>query len=67
MSETTQNPILTPREVADLLKVSVRALDKWRSEAEAGPPFIRCGRLVRYRTSDLERWLDQRASAGGAS
>jgi hypothetical protein len=32
-----------------------------RTEASAGPPFVRLGRSVRYIVSDLERWLgDQR-------
>ncbi len=32
---------------------------KWRAKAK-GPPFIRVGRLVRYRRSDVEAWLASR-------
>jgi hypothetical protein len=39
--------------------VSPRTLERWRSE-EKGPPFIRVGRLVRYRRSDLRAWLAKR-------
>jgi len=29
---------------------------KWRAKAK-GPPFIKVGRLVRYRRSDVDAWL----------
>jgi predicted DNA-binding transcriptional regulator AlpA len=32
---------------------------KWRARAE-GPPFIKIGRLVRYRRSDVDAWLAAR-------
>jgi predicted DNA-binding transcriptional regulator AlpA len=28
-----------------------------------GPPFLKLGRLVRYRISDLDRWLDSQLMA----
>jgi len=43
---------------ADLGISSVTAT-KWRARAE-GPPFIKVGRLVRYRRSDVEAWLASR-------
>ena len=36
--------------------VSPRTLQRWRMEG-AGPTFVRIGRLVRYRRSDLDSWL----------
>ncbi len=36
---------------------------KWRAKAK-GPPFIKLGRLVRYRRSDVDPWL--RANTTGA-
>ncbi len=30
----------------------------WRSKG-TGPDFIRCGRLIRYRRSDVNRWLEE--------
>lgn len=33
-----------------------------------GPPFVRVGtRSIRYRRSDLDRWLEQRCSASAAA
>jgi len=38
------------------LGISSVTATKWRAKA-AGPPFIKVGRLVRYRRSDVEAWL----------
>lgn len=55
-TETLNDPLLEIREVAAYLKVSPPALEKWRLTGK-GPAFIRIGRLIRYRRSDLDRWL----------
>lgn len=39
-----------------LLTISSVTATKWRAKAK-GPPFIKVGRLVRYRRSDVEAWL----------
>ena len=39
-----------------LLAISSVTATKWRAKAK-GPPFIKVGRLVRYRRSDVESWL----------
>ncbi|MCK9378249.1 MAG: helix-turn-helix domain-containing protein [Syntrophobacterales bacterium] len=36
-----------------------KTLDKWRWDG-TGPVFIKVGRLIRYRTSDLDAWLAAR-------
>ncbi|MEP6862945.1 MAG: helix-turn-helix domain-containing protein [Deltaproteobacteria bacterium] len=41
------------------LGISSVTATKWRAKAE-GPPFIKVGRLVRYRRTDVELWLDSR-------
>lgn len=46
-----------------LLGISSITATKWRAKAK-GPPFIKVGRLVRYRRSDVEAWL--RANTIGA-
>lgn len=52
--------LLIPQEVADKLKVDVQLLNQWRS-ARKGPKFLKLGRFVRYKASDLKEWLDSRA------
>jgi hypothetical protein len=48
--------LLTPKETADLLRVSVSWLAKRRRRGD-GPPFIKKGRSVDYLPSDVVRWL----------
>jgi excisionase family DNA binding protein len=48
--------LLTEREVAKQIKVSLASLRKWRLERR-GPQFVKVGALVRYRSEDLEEWL----------
>ena len=43
---------------AELLGVSPRTLEGMRLSG-GGPPFVKVGRLVRYRPEALERWLMQ--------
>jgi excisionase family DNA binding protein len=44
------------RRLCALLGISSVTATKWRAKAK-GPPFIKVGRLVRYRNSDVEAWL----------
>ena len=52
--------LLTDQQTADALAVSTGTLANWRCSRLEGPPFIKLGRLVRYRKSDLEEWLTAR-------
>ncbi len=52
----------SPSEVADLLGVPKATVYKWQSD-RSGPAFIKVGRHVRYRTADVEKWLDSHAVA----
>jgi excisionase family DNA binding protein len=55
------NTLLTPAKAAEFLGVPTGTLAQWRSQRR-GPPYIKLeGRLVRYRHSDLEKYLSQRA------
>ena len=46
---------LTQSEAADLLRLSPRTLERHRV-AGTGPRFVKAGRRVLYRQSDLEAW-----------
>ncbi len=48
--------VRTPKEAAELLKVSGSFLAKARMSGE-GPPFIKIGRAVRYSDAALEDWI----------
>ena len=50
-------PTLMPQsQLAECLNVSPRTLERWRVEG-GGPAFVKAGRRVLYRTTDVESWL----------
>ena len=53
--ETSRFVIQT--EAAEILRVSPRTLERLRVTGE-GPRFVKIGRRVLYRASDLEAWAD---------
>jgi predicted DNA-binding transcriptional regulator AlpA len=52
----------TVEELANRLRMSTSALNKWRLLG-IGPKYIKTGRLVRYRSSDVTQWMDEQARA----
>jgi hypothetical protein len=42
---------------ADLIDTSTSTLEKDRATGHLGIPYVRVGRRVLYRLSDLEQWL----------
>lgn len=53
--------MLNPKEAAQLLGVSVQTLNVWRCTKRYDLPYTKIGRLIRYRESDLSRFVDQRS------
>lgn len=54
------NRLLTPAEVAEYLGVSVETLNVWRCTKRYGLSYVKVGRLVRYRLSDVEAFANAR-------
>jgi hypothetical protein len=54
--------LLTEVQAADLLRLSVRTLQAWRTRA-FGPAFVRAGRAVRYRRRDLIAWIEDNTNS----
>jgi len=48
--------LLTEREAARLLCLSIRTLQKWRL-CGRGPSFLKLGHAVRYEPAEIERFL----------
>lgn len=53
-------PLLTPKQVAQHLGVSVDTLNVWRSTNRYPLPYVKTGRLVRYRESDVVAFIESR-------
>ena len=49
--------LVTERDAAELLGVSVRTLQKWRLQGN-GPGFVKLGHAVRYDVKDLEAYIE---------
>lgn len=66
MTESTgreaDRALATTEEVSDYLGVPVQTLYTWRSRGR-GPRASKVGRHLRYRWTDIENWLNQRAGA----
>lgn len=54
------DPLLTSDEAAAYLDVAKHTLSVWRSTGRYRLPFVKVGRLVRYRKSDLDAFLARR-------
>lgn len=47
-----------------LLKIPVKTLQKWRSTGYLNIPYVRIGRKIRYRPSDLKAYVDSHRIGG---
>ena len=64
-SKPFDNDLLTEEEAAYVLDLKRGSLAVFRSTGRHGIPFIKIGRNVRYRRSDLEDWLISRTHSTG--
>lgn len=65
MTDTTALPqILSERELAQHLGINPRTAARMRDERR-GPPHIRIGRKVAYRSADVASWLEQQVIGAG--
>lgn len=58
--ENFHGSLLTESQAGSVLKLSNRTLQAWRVRG-CGPKFVKVGRSVRYRFSDLEKYLNENA------
>lgn len=52
--------LLTTQQTADALKIKVETLATWRATGRYQIPFIKMGRKVLYKQSDIKKWLEKR-------
>ncbi len=62
-----EHELLNEASVAQRLGCEPRTLQAWRCRG-GGPVFVKVGRLVRYRPSDIDAWIEKRSvtNTGGA-
>jgi excisionase family DNA binding protein len=69
LSQIVERPreLLDEKQAAEHLTVSPGTLSVWRSTGRYNLPFVKVGRMVRYRLSDLDAWLEARSRESGAT
>lgn len=67
IGEIMENNLLDEKQAAEVLTVEPGTLSVWRSTGRYKIPFVKVGRRVRYRRSDLLAWLESRTRANGAT
>ena len=56
--------LFTPSEAAAYIGVTENTLSVWRCVGRYNIPFVKVGRLVKYRKSALDAFLDRRTIGG---
>ena len=61
--------LLSSVEAADYLGIQPGTLAKWRCyHSDNMPPYVKCGRSIKYRLEDLEEFVNQNlVSSNGAA
>jgi len=52
--------LLTPTQVAKHLGISIETLNVWRATNRYPLAYVKVGRLVRYRESDVQSFIESR-------
>ena len=67
LNQPIPDPLLCEADAAEFLQVKQATLQVWRSTKRYPLPFIKVGRLVRYRQSALAAFLQSRTQGGPAA
>ena len=59
-NKSNNDPLLTPLEAATYIGVAENTLSVWRCVGRYDIQFIKVGRLVKYRKSALDTFLERR-------
>lgn len=66
-SARAADPLLDRPQAAEYLGVTPGTLEVWASTGRYSLPFVKVGRSVKYRKSDLDAWLAKRTRNGHAN
>lgn len=59
---TIEKQLLKEAEAAEFIDLKPQTLASWRCKGVNDLPFLKIGRAVRYRRTDLEAWMEQRTA-----
>ena len=59
-----QEKLLTRKEAADFLGIQENTLAVWATNKRYQLPFYKVGRLVKYKISDLEKFIQENQKGG---
>lgn len=59
-SPNARDPLLSNTESAEFLGISPGTLEVWRSTQRYALPYVKVGRLVKYRKSTLDAFIEAR-------
>jgi len=57
---SSSSPLLTPDQSAQMLGIAAGTLSVWRCTRRVDLPYVKVGRAIRYRLSDLETFIAER-------
>ena len=57
---TLASPLVDEKQASDILGLAPGTLSVWRCTKRYDLPWVKVGRSIRYRISDLERFLESR-------
>ena len=55
--------LLTPAEVAEMLGITEGTLSVWRCVKRYPLPYVKAGRMVRYKAADVAKFIDSRTES----
>ena len=61
--EAASDRLVDTAGAAGMMKVQPQTLALWRCTGRYGLPYVKVGRSIRYRVSDIEAWLRGRTVA----
>ena len=56
--------LLTKEQVSEILGISVGTLAVWRTTKRYNLPYVKSGRLIRYREQDVQAFINSRLHGG---
>lgn len=57
---------LSPADLSAEINIPLATIYQWRHHKRTGPPGVRIGKHIRYRRSEVDKWLDSLTDASGA-